>query len=142
MKIKPTLCRFAAIAVNAPAIYTSAELILDCTTVKKAFIMKFFDLTPEDADTISRKDIILVDQPLADDGLITQDEQAEMMRRIIERYGASRVLLKTHYRNSMNYRKIFPDVFVWDNLACQPAYAPSRIWLIKRLCILCHTRRK
>lgn len=78
--------------------------------------MKFFGITPEEADTISREDIILVDQPLADDGLITPDEQAEMVRRIIERYGADRVLLKAQYRNSMNYRKIPPDVFVWDKL--------------------------
>ena len=83
---------------------------------KKAFIMKFFDLSPEEAESLRHKDIILVDQPLADDGLITPDEQAEMMRRIIDRYGADRVLLKTHYRNSMNYRKLFPDVLVWDKL--------------------------
>ena len=81
---------------------------------KKALIMKFFGLTEEDAASLRQKDIIIVDQPLADDGLITHDEQAEMMRRILSRYDKSRLLLKTHYRNTMNYREIFPDVMIWD----------------------------
>ena len=83
-------------------------------SAKRAFIMKFFALSPEDVDAMRGRDVILVDQPLADDGLITRDEQAEMLRKIIADYGASRILLKTHYRSTMNYRELFPDVYVWD----------------------------
>lgn len=92
------------------------ELWAKSDPAKKAFIMKFFELSPEDVEAMKERDVILVDQPLADDGLITRDEQAEMLRKIIADYGASRVLLKTHYRSTMNYRELFPDVYVWDKL--------------------------
>ena len=81
---------------------------------KQEFIMKFFELEASDVEAVKSKDIILVDQPLADDGLMTKAEQIELVRRILDHYGASNVLLKTHYRNSINYRAVFPDVMVWD----------------------------
>lgn len=96
--------------VSMPELWSKSE------PQKKSIIMKFFDLTPDDIAALKQKDIIVVEQPLADDGLITRDEQTEMMRRIIQRYGASRVLLKTHYRSSINYRELFPDVLVWDKM--------------------------
>ena len=81
---------------------------------KQEFIMKFFELEASDIEAIKSKEIILVDQTIADDGLMTKAEQIELVRRILDRYGASNVLLKTHYRNSINYRAVFPDVMVWD----------------------------
>ena len=83
---------------------------------KQEIIMKFFSLSHEDVNALKSRKIIFVDQPLSDDGLITRDEQIEMLRKIFERYGHSQVLLKTHYRSSINYREIFPEVFIWDKL--------------------------
>ena len=79
---------------------------------KKALIMKFFDLTFEDIEAIKQKDIIFVEQPL--DGYLTVEEKIEMLRRILNRYAHSRILLKTHYRTTINYKELFPDVLVWD----------------------------
>ena len=83
---------------------------------KQEIIMKFFSLSHEDINALKSRKIIFVDQPLSDDGLITRDEQIEMLRKIFERYGHSQVLLKTHYRSSINYREIFPEVLIWDKL--------------------------
>lgn len=83
---------------------------------KRDFIMKFFALSREDTEALRSCKIILVDQPLSDDGLITRNEQIEMIRKILERNNPSQVLLKTHYRSSINYREIFPDVLIWDKL--------------------------
>ena len=90
------------------------ELWEKSDAAKRAFIMKFFTLTPEDVEAMKGRDVILVEQPLAEGGLITLDEQVEMLRKIIADYGASRILLKTHYRSTTNYRELFPEVYVWD----------------------------
>lgn len=94
--------------VSMPALWEKSD------NAKRAFIMKFFELSESDAQELRRRDIIFVDQPLADDGLITKSEQVELVRKILDHYGDSRVLIKTHYRNTINYREIFPGAMIWD----------------------------
>ena len=83
---------------------------------KKSFIMKFFNLSVNDLDNLRKRDIIFIEQAFSSDGYITRDEQIEMIRKIIEKYNAQRIVLKTHYRSTINYREIFPELFVWDKL--------------------------
>lgn len=81
---------------------------------KRDFIMKFFGLNLEDLEALKQRKVIFIEQALSDDGMITRKEQIEMIRKILERNNPSQVLLKTHYRSSINYREIFPDVLIWD----------------------------
>lgn len=81
---------------------------------KREFITRFFDLTPYDIEQIRKRDIIFVEQCFADDGSITFEENTEMLRKIFSRYDHSRIIIKRHYRSEIDYRKIFPDIFLID----------------------------
>lgn len=81
---------------------------------KKDFIMKMFDFEPEDAEELRKRDIIFIEQCFFDEDRITFDENTEMLRKIFSHYDHSRIIIKTHYRSTVNYRKIFPDIFVID----------------------------
>lgn len=81
---------------------------------KKNFILNVFDLTPDELVVLQGCDVLVLGQPLAHDGYMTEAEQIEMTRRILAPYEPSRVLLKPHPRDPLKYAELFPDVRVWN----------------------------
>lgn len=81
---------------------------------KKNFILNIFDLTPDELVVLQGCDVLLLSQPLAHDGYVTEAEQIEMTRRILAPYEPSRVLLKPHPRDPLKYAELFPEVHVWN----------------------------
>jgi len=79
---------------------------------KKVFIRQFFDLTPEDLEVSRGRDVLFIAQPFAVDGLMTQEEQIVLIRKVLERYGVSKVALKPHPRETLNFVELFPEVCV------------------------------
>lgn len=75
-------------------------------------ILKIFNL--KNSDLIKwqklKNKVLLITQPLSEDGIITEKEKIEMYKEIIEKNKLENIMIKPHPREKTNYKKIFPDV--------------------------------
>lgn len=85
----------------------------EATPEKQEYILNLYNLHNEDIETISSKPIIFFTQPLYMDGLPTK-EQITLTKKILAKYNHDDVIIKTHPRDKINYRNIFPDILVFD----------------------------
>lgn len=81
---------------------------------KKQYILDIFDVTADDLQKLKSRDTILLTQAFAEDRKMTENEQIEMYRDIINHYGDEHVIIKPHPRDKIDYRKVFPDVLLFD----------------------------
>ncbi len=84
---------------------------------KKSFILEFFDVTQNDLNKLEGRNIIFLDQQWAIDKFMTEAEQIEMTRKILKDYDPSKVVIKLHPRNPLNYSEALPGFLVWDKPA-------------------------
>jgi hypothetical protein len=81
---------------------------------KKRYILDIYDISETDIQLLKKRNHIVLTQQFSTDGLISEKEQIEIYGNIIRKYDFSCLVLKTHPRDSINYRKYFPNVFVFD----------------------------
>jgi hypothetical protein len=81
---------------------------------KKTLILKACNITQDDICLLKTKDNVLFTQQFADDGFIDWDEQYRIYKKIINNYDKNSLLIKTHPRETSNYKKECPDVLVFD----------------------------
>lgn len=60
----------------------------------------------------SKDSVLLITQPLSEDRRIPLDEELKIYREIIDRY--PNIIIKTHPRETKNYKELFDDVNVID----------------------------
>ena len=77
-------------------------------------IMNYFGLNDKLIEDLKRKDSILLTQPISEDGWITEKEKIEIYRNIITKYNKNNFVIKTHPRETTDYKKVFPDILVLD----------------------------
>ncbi len=58
----------------------------------------------------SKRKILLVTQPLAEDKIIPEREKIALYQSILSQYDASEVIIKPHPRELTDWTKIFPDI--------------------------------
>ncbi|TGY34375.1 lipooligosaccharide sialyltransferase (LST) [Bacteroides caecimuris] len=78
------------------------------STEKKQYILGIFDLNKEDLQKLVSRKVILLTQAFVEDGKMSDKEQIEMYRTIIEHYGEKNIIIKKHPRDGRNYEKEFP----------------------------------
>jgi hypothetical protein len=83
---------------------------------KKKLIMDVFGIKDEDIELIKSKENILFTQPFVEDGFISQEEQCRIYRTILDKYDQNSILIKTHPRDTLNYKSIFPNIPVFDKV--------------------------
>ena len=81
---------------------------------KKTLILSRFNFSINDVSLIRSKKKILFTQPFSDDMYITKDEQYRIYNTIISNYSRSEIIIKTHPRDTSDYRNLFPDILVFD----------------------------
>ena len=86
--------------VNIPEMWNNSS------QVKRDNILKLFDITEEELNMYSNKDVILLTQA-AWQGKST-DDMIEMYREMLKPYDKSRVVIKRHPRETMDYEDFFP----------------------------------
>lgn len=77
-------------------------------------ILKIFSLEKDIEKKISGRDIILFTQPISEDRVISEEEKICIYTKIIEKYPADKLIIKTHPREKTDYKKIFKDILVLD----------------------------
>lgn len=77
-------------------------------------ILNIFDLSEEDIKILKEKKIIVLTQPFSTDRVISEMEQKQIYEDMLSNYNYNDVVIKTHPRDTFDYRKYFKDVYVID----------------------------
>lgn len=75
-------------------------------------ILRIFDL--KNSDLIKwqklKNKVLLITQPLSEDGIINEKEKIEIYRKIVEKNKSENIMIKPHPREKTNYKNIFPNI--------------------------------
>lgn len=74
---------------------------------KKGEILNIFNVEPD--LTSNNREIMLLLQPLAPDGLMNEDEEISIYKKMIGKYERENIVIKSHPRDERDFKKIFPD---------------------------------
>jgi hypothetical protein len=108
---------------DAPHVAGKSKIILpldtawkDLSDKRKQYILNIFGVAKEDIISLQNKTHILLTQQFSSDGFISEAEQIEIYRQILEKYDPSCLVIKTHPRETVNYRNYFPQIYVFDKI--------------------------
>lgn len=94
--------------VNLPKLWEQS------TKEKQEYILNCFNLTKQDVEIMLAKEVILLTQPIAKDCGLTEEEQIQLYRDMIEPYKEENIIIKPHPRENTPYRKYFPHAVIMD----------------------------
>jgi hypothetical protein len=86
------------------------------TSRKKDHITDIYDLSDIAIKPLKEKTHIILTQQFSTDGYISEQEQVKLYKDIIEKYTPDCLVLKPHPRDKIDYRKYFPDVYIFDKI--------------------------
>lgn len=74
--------------------------------------LKIFDLKNSDLIKWQKLEnrILLITQPLSEDGIISEKEKIEIYKEIVEKNKSENIMIKSHPREKTDYRNIFPNI--------------------------------
>lgn len=98
------------------------ELFNKLSIEKKEKLFNIFYLKLTVLNKIENK-ILLLTQPLSEDGLMTEEEKIKIYRDIQESRKGSIFIIKSHPREETDYQKYFPDVYI------MPKNFPAELFL-------------
>jgi hypothetical protein len=104
------------IAGKIKHIVSLEKLWNSATAHKKKIILDIYDLSEMDIKFLKTRTHIILTQQFSADGLISEQEQVKLYADIIKKYDPLSLILKTHPRDLVDYRKYFPDVAVFDKI--------------------------
>lgn len=84
--------------------------------VEKEEILNIFGFDKNIVNNIKNRKYILYTQPLSEDEILLESEKIELYSKILEKYDKNYVVLKKHPREKTDYKKIFPDIEVMDQV--------------------------
>ena len=79
---------------------------------KQKRILEIFDVSEQDVDFFKNADTMLITQPLWPDS-VSEDVHADIYKKLIALYDESKVIIKTHPRETFNYNELFPNAKVF-----------------------------
>lgn len=83
---------------------------------EKEEILNIFGFDKNIINSIKNRKYILYTQPLSEDEILLESEKIELYFKILEKYDKNYVVLKKHPREKTDYKKIFPDIEVMDQV--------------------------
>lgn len=79
------------------------------TTTEKEKIAAIFSVQPDELKLLEQKSVILITQPLSEDGIVSEEEKIALYKGILSNYDINDVVIKPHPREKTNWAKIFPN---------------------------------
>lgn len=77
-------------------------------------ILDVFCINVDYLNKLNAKKVLILTQCFSEDGFMSEAEKVEIYRGIVSKYNEDDVLIKTHPRETTNYKKIFPNIAVID----------------------------
>lgn len=90
------------------------DLWSSCSGQRKQEILDIFAVDNQKLVTKGRS-ILLITQPLSEDKLMSEEDKMSIYKKVVDFYGASKILIKPHPREITDYKKIFPNAIVWES---------------------------
>ena len=84
--------------------------------VEKEEILNIFGFDKNIVNNIKNRKYILYTQPLSEDEILLENEKIELYSKILKKYNENYIVLKKHPREKTDYKKIFPDIEVMDQV--------------------------
>ena len=84
---------------------------------KREMILDIFGLSGELRKCITGRNVVLFTQQLSTDGTITEAEQIKIYRDALAGYDLSKVVIKPHPRDKVDYSKYFPECGILNSPA-------------------------
>lgn len=75
---------------------------------EKQAIAKIFNVNAMSLKMLKQKSVILITQPLSEDGIISEEEKIALYNSILTNYKMDEVVIKPHPREKTNWANIFP----------------------------------
>ncbi len=73
-------------------------------------IQAVFGIDRETLNILRQKKVILLTQPLSEDGIVSEDDKVRLYRSIVGKYNVSDVVIKPHPREKTDWATLFPTV--------------------------------
>ncbi|MGV4462935.1 glycosyltransferase family 52 [Ornithobacterium rhinotracheale] len=88
----------------------------EATDEKRKFILSIFGLDHKKIAFLKSKKILILTQPLSEDGHIpTEEEKVAIYRSIIKKEGEENVIIKCHPREKTDYSHFFPNAVIFKD---------------------------
>lgn len=84
---------------------------------KREMILDIFGLSKELRKCVQGRNVVLFTQQLSTDGIISEAEQIRIYRDALVGYDLSKVVIKPHPRDKVDYSKYFPDCSILNSPA-------------------------
>lgn len=82
-----------------------------CQTLEnQAKIAHIFGVSETDLNNLKNREVILVTQPLSEDGIVSEDDKIRLYLNIASNYDINKLIIKPHPRENTNWQTIFPTV--------------------------------
>lgn len=92
------------------------EVWASFTESKKKKILEIFNIDEDCLKQLNSRRIILLTQPYAIDGHMTEEEQLDIYHKIILNYGEENVIIKPHPRDKCNYKTNMSQVMTFNKI--------------------------
>ena len=79
-------------------------------------ILDIFDLNQESMKQIKHKKIILLTQPLSEEGIVSEIEKVEIYKKVLKNYKTEDLLIKVHPKEKTNYSAYFKDIAILHSI--------------------------
>lgn len=79
---------------------------------EKEEILNIFDLKLEEFYNLEKYSdkVLIITQPLSEDGIISEEEKISIYKEIIDKYPVKDIIIKSHPREKTDYKKIYSDI--------------------------------
>lgn len=85
------------------------------TDEEKKKILSIFNFNISLIEELKGRDILLLTQPLSEDGVITEEEKYQIYKDITNEIDERRLVIKTHPREVTKYEDLFPNSLIIKN---------------------------
>lgn len=79
---------------------------------EQKLILDVFNFNEEILKKVTEDTIMLITQPVSEDGIISEEEKIEIYSKIIDRYKNQSIVIKPHPREKTDYSKYFLNCYV------------------------------
>ncbi|WP_373076932.1 glycosyltransferase family 52 [Fusobacterium mortiferum] len=79
---------------------------------EKNEILSIFNFDKKLVEKFKLRNVILLTQPLSEDGIITEQEKINIYSKILKNYSPNKMIIKVHPREKTSYNLFFPEVEV------------------------------
>ncbi|MBO7337643.1 MAG: hypothetical protein J6U33_03250 [Paludibacteraceae bacterium] len=79
----------------------------------KDFLLEIFSLDKSDIESLNSRPLMFFTQPMTTDCGMSENEYAEVLKKMLGRYDNTQLIIKTHPRDRFDYQSLFPDALVY-----------------------------